>query len=204
MFGAGAEFFERGKMLFGAVAFVSGKAVARIGRIELLHHPVTGFLGHNACSGDGEASSVTLDHRPVITGKPLYRESVDQRELGERGERLQCLPYGKVGGAENVQFVDLCCGADADADPDAGHGVEIRQKLGPFLRRKGFGIREALENVRVLFLQHRFRELNRGGDHWSGQWTPSGFIHPGNTKNAAVESGVFGGQQAGVQIEEIR
>jgi len=190
--------FEGVAVFAGAVAFVACEAVVGVGFVQFPHEVVAGLLGDDAGGGDGEAAAVAFDHGLVSTGEAFDRESVDEREFGEVGQGLQGFSHGEVGGVEDVDAVDFPVVDDSDTNQDVRKGLEGVEEFQSSRRRQEFGVGDIAESPGdPPFLNEGVGEHDRRGHHGTGKGAAAGLVDPGHTKNAALESGAFGPEQAG-------
>jgi len=195
--GAGAVPVEGFEVGAGAVAFVAGEAVLGIGLVQFGHDAVAGDFGEDAGGGDGEAAGVAFDLILSGAGEAGDGQAVDEGEVGKGREGIERPGHGEVGGAEDIEAVDLLRFDDGDGGEEFRGGVEEIEELTAFGGGEFLGVVEVQQSGRRVVQQVRGEE-DSGGDDGSGEGAAAGFIDPGNTRNAAPEkSGVFDGQPVG-------
>jgi hypothetical protein len=140
----------------------------------------------------------------VGAGQSYYRQAVHQGKFWGDFQSLQSFFHGEMGGPQNIQVIDFFHRTDAHPDLNIRDPVKFGEQGGPLFGRKGFGVGQAFQEGRRFLQKQGGGEQYGGSHHRSGQRTSSGLVHSGDTKNAAVESGVFRGQKAGFNFEKIR
>ncbi len=91
----------------GAIAFMPGKFVAGMPRIHFHHEAVAGDFGDDARRRDAEAAPIAADECGLRKGKGEHRPPVDQDVIWCERERSHGAAHRLMGGAEDVQPVDL-------------------------------------------------------------------------------------------------
>jgi len=179
MNGARAMDFEALEVKAGGIAFVLGKTVRWVFGIEAEHDAITGDLGKDAGGGDALALAVAFDDGGVRNGKWADGQAVDEGVLGQRRKGADSTPHGLVGGAEDVDAVDLVVLDDRDGPADIRARGEREVDLlalagGQLLGVVDTGMAEAV------------RQDDGGGDHRASQRSAAGFVDAGN----ALETGL--------------
>ena len=64
----GAKFSQTGYVLSCSVAFVVSKSVARVNLVEFFHHMVSGDLGYDRSTGNGETQFIASGYSSLRDG----------------------------------------------------------------------------------------------------------------------------------------
>ena len=107
MDGRCAQALECGEMLFHGVAFVPGKAVTRVLRIEPLHQGIARRLGKDRCRGDRQAFAISFDDRLLGNVQVPDTPRVHKHMLGWARERFDGAPHRQQASPIDVEAVDL-------------------------------------------------------------------------------------------------
>jgi len=160
-----------------AVAFVLAEAILGKTGAEVPHNRIARDLRDDAGRGNGEAVTVAVDDRGLRQWKWKYRQAVDENVLRLKSETGQREMHRLVGGAQDVDRVDLdgINNADRPGDRAVRHQVVVNGL--PLFRK------ELLRIVQLPVLEF-LRENDRRRYDWPGQRATPGFIDPGNRGNA--------------------
>lgn len=163
---------EPGHMRRNAIARVPLPAVTGMIAGEGGHHPVPLDLGDDGGRGDRKRTSIPLHQRGGGAAQAGRRPvPVDKREARRARQRIERAAHGEIGGAEDVEPVDLLNAGDAEADlrdiPESG-----KKRLAP-------GGGEPLRIVQAG--RNPLRIENHGsGDDGPGPGAAPGLVHPGD------------------------
>ena len=112
------------------------EAILRETRAEVAHNRVASDLGDDARGGDREAIAIAVDDGRLGQGEGKNGEAVDENVLRLKGEPGNGRAHRLVGGAQNVDGVDL----DRVDNPNGPCNGIVRHKivvdLLAFLRQK--------------------------------------------------------------------
>ena len=91
-----------------------GKSVTRVDLVKFLHYVVSGDLGHDGSTGDGETKLVasgysSLGNRALKQGYPI-----DQEECRLREQVFYRLHHSQLGCLEDIHGVNYLRGNDAN------------------------------------------------------------------------------------------
>lgn len=162
---------------FGAVTFVLGEAILRKGGAEVAHNFIARDLGDDAGGGDAEAEAIAVNDGGLREGERGDGPAVDERVLGRWQERAQGEAHGFVGGAKDVDGVDLDGIDDADGPHDGGVGDEFAVNFLTPLGQKLLGIVQPS-------MPEFFRQDNGSGHDGTGERAATGFIDTGYAGDA--------------------
>ena len=127
---------------------MTAESELRIFQVEIIHDPIPGDLGQNACGRDTKAQSVASHECGLLDGETLCGKSIDQGMGGRMPFLLKTLkgtPHRQMGGPENVQlpdFIGACLGYAKENLPVPGQGIE---EFKPFLMGEFFGIVQTIQ-----------------------------------------------------------
>jgi hypothetical protein len=102
-------------VLLCAVAFVASKSVAGIKSVKFHHDTVSGDLGYDRSTGNGETQFVASGYSPLRYGTLRQGYSINNEEVRSFGQFFHCLHHSQLGRFEDVDGVDYLMGNDADA-----------------------------------------------------------------------------------------
>ena len=118
MNGAGAELLQFREMQQRAVALVLAEAILREARAKFAHHAVARHFRDHARGGDAQAVAIAVHDCGLRERKGKDRKAIDERVFGRRGERGDGGAHRLVGGAQNIDAIDLERIDDADGPRD--------------------------------------------------------------------------------------
>lgn len=88
------------------VAFVNGKSIFRVERVEAFHFAITGDLGQNARCGNAQAQVIPAHECRLRAGKIGNGTPINER-IGRGGaESEKRLAHGLMRGAEDVDAIN--------------------------------------------------------------------------------------------------
>ena len=157
-----------------AVALVLAEAIFRKTGAEVAHNFVPRDLRDHACRRDAETVAVAVDDGGLWQGEGEYWQAVDENVIGLKSESGEGDSHRLVGGAENIDRIDLHGIDDADRPGDGVVADDILVNLFPFLRQELFRI------VQLPMLEF-FRENDGGRDDRTSQGAASSLINAGNS-----------------------
>jgi hypothetical protein len=103
---------------------VLSKSVAGINLVKFLHHAVSGDLGYDRSTGNGETQSVASGYSSLRDGALRQGYSINKEEVGLFGQFFHRLHHGQSGCLQDIDGVDDTRGNDANAH---GHGLSANQ-----------------------------------------------------------------------------
>ena len=177
-------------MFADSITFVAGKAILRVGGVEVHHESVAGDFGDDAGGGDAQAQGVAGDQGGVGYRESAHGESINEGVLGFLREGGNGADHGEVGGAEDVEGVDFLDGGCGDGPVDFRAGAEDGVDGFALFGGEFFRVVQAIE-VEVM------GQDDGGGHDGAGEGTASGFIDPGHQKKPAGAQGALAGKIAG-------
>ena len=183
-------FFERGEMLWRAVALVSGKIVTGKFCIVLHHDPVARDFRNDARGGDAETERVARNERGLRDRKWAHGQSVNEHMLRLRIELRDCAAHGLVRRAEDVDAIDFRDIHNGERKPDLRVRGDFHEEQFPCRGGELLGVvqRSVPESLRQ---NHRRR------DDRPGERTAPGLIHPGHKTQTSRTKLVFMREVAG-------
>ncbi len=107
-------------MQFGGVTFMLAEAILGKTSAKVTHHHVTRDFRNHARSGDRQAETITVDDCRLGKWKRNNRQTIDQNVIGRDGERGNGGAHCFVGGAQNIDSVDLDGIDNTDRPADLG------------------------------------------------------------------------------------
>lgn len=160
-------------MQFRAVAFVLAEAILRETRAEVAHNRVARDLRDDAGGRDAEAVAIAVDDRRLRQRERKNWEAINEDVLGLQGKRIERGTHCLMGGAQDIDRVDL-------------HGIDHADRP-----ENGSVRREVLVNLLALFRQELLRivqppvfeflrENDRRGYDRTGQGAAARFIDAGD------------------------
>jgi len=175
---------ESFKVQRGAVALVLRKSVFREFAVEVEHESIARDFCNDTRCGDRKAQGVSTDERGLFDGKLPYRQPVDQHMIGCRGKLRSRGAHRLMGGAKNVQLVDLAMGDDGDGPMHIRPGEQFLVKALALNRAEL--LRVAQDIVMVITWQN-----DRGGDYGAGEGSAAGFIDSRYKRKASSTESVL-------------
>src|SRR5205085_2553594 len=100
-------FMQFYQVQFRAVAFVLAEAILGISGAKVAHNRVPRDLRDHARGGDREAVAVPVDDGGLREGEWEYREAINEYVVGLNREDGKGEPHRLVGGAQDIDRVDL-------------------------------------------------------------------------------------------------
>ena len=110
---------------FRAVAFVLAEAIFRKTRAEVAHNRIAGDFRDHARRRDAEAVAIAVDDRRLRKRKGKHRQAIDEYMVGPHAQRIDGGAHRLVGGAQDIDGVDL----DRIDDPDAPRDRIVRGQV---------------------------------------------------------------------------
>ena len=162
---------------FGAVTFVLAEAIFRETGAEVAHNRIAGHFRDHARGCNREAVAIAVDDRRLGQRKGEYRKAVDEDMFRLNDERGDCGSHRFVGGAQNIDRVNLDGINDADRPRDRIVRDQVVVNLFALLRQK------LLRIVQLPMLEF-FRKNNRRRYDRSGERPASRFIDARDGGNA--------------------
>ena len=98
---------DRLPVILARVSHVVGQAVTGITLVPYPHHSVPGHLRDDGRGRDRVAAGVALDDRSLDDAEAGHVERVHQQEVGSVRQRGHRPLHGQIGGAQDVEAVDL-------------------------------------------------------------------------------------------------
>ena len=105
-------------MQFRAVAFVLAEAIFGKARAEVAHNRVARDLGNDTGRGNGQAEAIAIDDGRLGKGKRKNGKAIDEDMVGPEAERVDGSAHRLVGGAENIDRINLNRIDDSDSPGD--------------------------------------------------------------------------------------
>ena len=124
----------------GAVALVLAEAILRETRAEVPHNRVARDLRDDARGRDAEAVAIAVDDRGLGQGEGKHGQAIDERMLGRPGQSFQRGAHRFVGGAEDIDRIDLDRVDYADSPENGAVRREIPVNLFALLWQELLGI----------------------------------------------------------------
>jgi hypothetical protein len=172
------------KMKFRAVAFVLAEAILGKTSAEVAHNRVARDFRDHARGGDAQTVAVAVNDRRLWQWKRKNGEAVDENVLRLEGKRCERGAHGLVGGAQDIDRVDLHRIDDSDGPDDRAIGDEIVINFFAFLREQLLGV---VETPVPKF----FRQNNRGGYDRARECAAPSFIDAGDGRDAEAAQFAF-------------
>ena len=166
-----------GEMQFGAVALVLAEAILGKLRAEVTHHPVARDLGDDTGRGDRKADAIAIDDGGLGQGKGNDGQAVDQNVLWWIGQGFERDPHGPVGGAQDIDSIDLKMVDHANGPDNFGVTDQLIVNLLAQFGRELFGVLQF--SMPKLLRQNRDRRHHR-----PGQRPASGLIDSSDANDA--------------------
>jgi hypothetical protein len=164
------QFYE---VQFRAVAFVLAEAILRETGAEVAHNCVPRDLRDDTRGRDAEAVAIAINDRRLRQRKGKNREAIDEDVLRLRRQSLESGAHRLVGGAQNINRVDLDRIDHADRPEN---GVVRDEVVVNFFALFG---QELLRIVQTPVAEF-FGKNDCGGDHRAGQSAAAGFVDAGD------------------------
>lgn len=162
-------------MELGAVALVLAETIMRESNAKLTHQSVARDLRDHARGRDAQAEAIPVDDRGLRERKRKNRQAVDQDMLRRNRQAGDRDPHRLVGGAQDIDPIDLDRIDDADRPDNLG---VIRQVMVDLFAQLG---RELLRIVQ-LPMPETLRQNRRRRHYRSGERAAPGLI---NSRDAA-------------------
>lgn len=103
---------------FRAVALVLAEAILGKAHAEVAHNRVARDLGNDTGGGNGEAEAIAIDDGRLGKGKRKNGQTIDECMIGLEAERFDGRAHRLVGGAENIDRINLDRIDDSDRPGD--------------------------------------------------------------------------------------
>ena len=103
---------------FRAVAFVLAEAIFGKACAEVAHNRVACDFGNDTGRGNAEAEAIAIDDGCLGKGKRKNGKAIDEHVVGLEAERLDGRAHRLVGGAEDIDRVNLKRIDDSDRPGD--------------------------------------------------------------------------------------
>ena len=107
MDGAGTQRPQAGYVFFSAITLVPRQAISGVLTIQLHHHAVSGYFGHDRGAGDGYTQPVTTDYGFLRQRKTGHPPAVDEQELGCQRKPFHSALHGQPSGLQYPLPVDV-------------------------------------------------------------------------------------------------
>ena len=133
-------------MLRSTVAFMFCESVFRIEAIVFETKPVAGDLGKDAGGGNRAGARVPSDHRICGERKIACHISINQSEIGCRGERLHGTAHGQHVRIEDIERIDLFGRSRRDGISKRILADTVKERVSPFFGEL-FGIVEPRDQL---------------------------------------------------------
>ncbi|SOO27099.1 hypothetical protein XAP6164_1270004 [Xanthomonas phaseoli pv. phaseoli] len=164
---------QRGQMHRRAVALVLIEAVFRVPRVQFVHQPVAGHLGHDRGGHDGAVQRVAADQCLGRARQALgHAVAVDAREPGHMRHAFHRPPHAEHGRLVDIDAVDLFA-VDQHHRPRQRPIDDARIQLLAPLGRELLGIVQPID-ARFAGIEHHGRD-----GHRPGQWAAASFVDAG-------------------------
>lgn len=121
-------------MRWSWVAFVNGKSIFRVERVEAFHFAITGDLGQNARCGNAQAEVIPANECRLRARETGNGTPIDERMNRRRAESEKRLAHGLMRGAEDVDAINRCVIPERDRPRDSGRGRDACKKGSAFCR----------------------------------------------------------------------
>ena len=108
-----------------AVAFVLAETILRKARAKFPHQRVPRDLRDHARGRDAQAQTVAVDNRGLRKRKGKHRQAIDEYMVGPHAQRLNGGAHRLVGGAQDIDRIDL----DRIDDPNGPRDRIVRGQL---------------------------------------------------------------------------
>jgi hypothetical protein len=92
---------------FRAVAFVLAETILRKTRAEVAHNRVARNFRDHAGRGDAQAVAIAINDRRLRERKRKNRQAIDEHMVGLHAQRTDGGAHRLVGGAQDVDRIDL-------------------------------------------------------------------------------------------------
>jgi len=109
-----------------------GKSIAGVNLVEFLHDTVSGDLGYDRSTGNGQTQFVTSSYPSLRDSTLRQGYPVDNQEVRLLGQFFHRLHHSELGGLKDIDRVNHFRGNDANADSQSFLVNQIEQGF-PFL-----------------------------------------------------------------------
>jgi hypothetical protein len=100
------------------------KSIAGINLVKFFHHMVSGDLGYDRSTSNGETQFVTSGYSPLRDGTLRQSYSINNEEAGLFGQFFHRLHHSQLGCLEDIHGVNHLRRNDANAH---SHGLLVNQ-----------------------------------------------------------------------------
>jgi hypothetical protein len=102
-------------MLSCSVAFVVSKSIVGISLVKFHHDTVSGDLGYDRSTGNGETQFVASGDSFLRYGTLRQSYPINNEEVRLLGQFFDCLQHSQLGCFEDIDGIDYLMRNDADA-----------------------------------------------------------------------------------------
>jgi len=164
------------QMQFRAVAFVLAEAILGKARAEVAHNRVARDFGNHTGRGKAEAEAIAVDDRRLRKWKRENGQAVDEHMFGPQPQRFDGNAHRFVGGAQDVDRINLNRIDDSD-------GPEDRPVVDQFVVNFFAALGEKLLGVVEPAMPEPFGEDNRCRYDGPGQRSTTRLIDAGDRRD---------------------
>lgn len=169
---------------FRAVAFVLAEAIFGKARAEVAHNRVARDFGNHTGRGNAEAKAIAIDDRGLRERERENGPAVDQDVVGSQAQRLDGRAHRLVGGAQNIDRINLYRIDDSDRPRDPVAVDQFVVNLFATFGEKLLGIVEPA-------MPKSLRKNDRRCYDWPGKRPPAGFIDAGDRRDTKRAQSAF-------------
>jgi hypothetical protein len=142
-----------------------GKSIAGIDLIKFLHHTVSGNLGYDRSTGNGETQLIASGYSSLRDGTLGQCHSINQKKAGLSGQFFHRVHHSQFGGLKDIHRVNHLRRDDANANSHTFIRDEVKENL-------------ALLVVQILTVPDKLEPSQTG---WMGQANGAGHNRPGQS-----------------------
>lgn len=157
---------------FRAVAFVLAEAIFGKARAEIAHDRVARDLGNDAGRGNGKAEAIAVDDGGLGQGERKNGKPIDEHVIGPEAERFDGRAHRLVGGAEDVDRVNLKRIDDSDRPGDCLVGDQFVIDFFTAFGEKLLGVVQS--GVAKFFGEDHRRRYDRAGERAAARFIEAG------------------------------
>ncbi len=140
----GPELVQTGQVPSCPIAFVLSKSIAGISLVEFPHHTISGDLGYDRSTGNGETQFIASGYSSLRDGTLRQGDSVNKEEARLSGQLFHCLHHRELGGLEDIHGVNHLRSSDTNAHGQSFLHDEVEESL-TFLMVQVLAIPDQLE-----------------------------------------------------------
>ena len=171
--------FKTLKVQLRAVPLVPGKAVGGVLGIQAQHDAVARHLRQDAGGGDAFGLSIAAHDGGVRDGKGADGQSIDEGVLGQLRQGLEGAAHGLMGGAQDIDAVDLRVLHHGDCPADGCGGNQGVMDCLPLCGGEFFGVVQQ-------GVPEALREDDGGCHHGAGERAAASLVYAGDGADAGL------------------